>query len=84
MFIRICAGPFTSAGGAFTATGPFKTICDVQMLDFNLNPNASYTHELPAIYDNCLVYVYGKTGAGSKINGHEVGPGSVVRLGAGE
>jgi redox-sensitive bicupin YhaK (pirin superfamily) len=51
VFARVLAGEYNGL------TGPFKTVQDVQMIDFKLAPRARHTHELPAALDNCLIYV---------------------------
>ena len=78
--VRVVAGPFQS--GTFQARGPFRTVVDVQMLDIVLQPGASIEHVLPELYDNCLIYVYGKKGIMSSISGSLVKPGQVARLDA--
>jgi len=78
--VRVLAGPFQS--GLFKATGPFRTVVDVQVLDIVLQPGTGIEHVLPEQYDNCLIYAYGKKGIMSTISGSLVKPGQVARLDA--
>lgn len=80
--VRVLAGHFEKDD--FESTGPFQTVCDVQILDITLPPAASVTHTLPLRLDNCLIHVYGREGkdSGSTIQNKPVGPSSVVRLDA--
>lgn len=67
------------AGNLDGLIGPFKTVQDVQMIDFMIPKKLKHEHALPAHYNNCLVYVY----KGSmKINGESVKQGRIVRLNA--
>ena len=76
--VRVLAGPFACSG--FETIGPFKTICDVQILDAVLEPGASFEHELPVVYDNCLIYAYGTRGIMSKVSGTLIKPGQIARM----
>jgi hypothetical protein len=50
------------AGQVGDKLGPFKTVTDVQMVDYVLESNVSLTHLVPEILDNCLVYAYKGSG----------------------
>jgi redox-sensitive bicupin YhaK (pirin superfamily) len=78
--VRVLAGPFEH--GDFKTTGPFQTVVDVQMLDVVLEPGATFEHVIPSIYDNCLVYAYGKKGIMSKLSGTLIKPGQIARMDA--
>ena len=62
-----------------TAKGPFQTVQDVQMVDFELSANATYIHYLQPVLNNCMIYVYKGTG---KLCGREVPPLHVIHLDA--
>ena len=60
--------------------GPFKTVQDVQMVDYTLPANTAVTHHVPDNMDNCLVYVYAGIG---KIAGIEITkPHTCIRMDA--
>merc|ERR1719282_625583 len=46
------------AGELGAARGPFQTVQDIQMLDFELRPNASIEHTVPVGFNSCFVYAY--------------------------
>jgi len=51
-FTRVLAGSYEGK------TGPFKTVTEVQILDFTLTAGTEVAHHVPAQLDNCLLYVY--------------------------
>jgi redox-sensitive bicupin YhaK (pirin superfamily) len=57
---RLLAGEY----GGFK--GPFQTVQPVEIIDFELQPNAEYVHQLQENYDNCLGYVYNGDGTVNK------------------
>ena len=65
------------AGQIEDAKGPFSTVQPVEMIDFMLIKNSAHIHQVPELYDNCLIYIY--KGAGI-INGNAVSIHQVVRL----
>mmetsp|Transcript_20579 Transcript_20579/g.29520 ORF Transcript_20579/g.29520 Transcript_20579/m.29520 type:complete len:310 (+) Transcript_20579:85-1014(+) len=46
------------AGSMNGRRGPFMTVQDVQMVDYNLSAGSTVTHSVPPELDNCLVYIY--------------------------
>eukprot|EP00605_Chrysophyceae_sp_TOSAG23-4_P000476 GSChrysophyteH1.ASY1.ANO1.535.1 assembled CDS len=78
--VRVLAGSFETED--FSDTGPFQTQVAVQMLDVTVQPGAKFEYNLPSLYDNLLVYCYGKGGQGGMINGEPIQGGSIARLDA--
>jgi redox-sensitive bicupin YhaK (pirin superfamily) len=72
---RILAGKFSE-----TLTGPFETTQPVQMVDFVLEPNSSFTHEIPIELDNLIVFVYN---GGGSVNDQEASKLKVLLFDAG-
>jgi redox-sensitive bicupin YhaK (pirin superfamily) len=71
--VRVLAGELKGQ------TGPFKTVQEVQILDFNLPAVATVEHAVPEHMDNCLIYVF----QGSmEVAGKKVGTHQVARLDA--
>ena len=62
VFTTDCTLGRVLAGTVRGLTGPFTTAKSVQIVDYNLQPGATVTHQLPATYDTCLVYVYEGSG----------------------
>ena len=62
------------AGNSNGLVGPFSTIADIQIVDFNLEPNTTYQHLIPDHLDNCIVYIYRGVGSvGAKnVSKHQV------------
>jgi len=81
--IEVCEGVKARllAGVMGEASGPFKTVQEVQMVDYVFEPNTSCAHVLPPALDNCLVYVYAGSG---QIGGEMVPFEHVARLNADE
>lgn len=75
---RVMAGEVAAPTGA-TISGPFKTVADVQMVDFTLSSGASHVHPVPSQMDNAIAYVYRGSGI---INGAQVNMHDVVHLDA--
>ena len=69
------------AGPVAGHVGPFKTVQDVQMVDFMLEKNGVHEHILPDAYNSCLVYLHRGSGI---INGAAVSKGAVIKLDAGD
>eukprot|EP01040_Poterioochromonas_malhamensis_P013241 gene13241-14542_t len=67
------------AGTVEESTGPFHTKQALQMIDFELEANSSYTHSIPLPLDNCLLYIYAGSG---QINNQAVVQHNVIRLDA--
>jgi quercetin 2,3-dioxygenase len=67
------------AGAMNGRIGPFRTVQDVQMIDYSLHQGSSVIHSVPDSHDNCLVYIY--SGSGS-INDSPVDIHSCIRLNA--
>lgn len=72
--VRVLAGGFEGK-----ATGPFRTVQDVQMLDLELHPSASVEHTVPASHDNTMLYV---CKGEAIIEGAAVAAGEIIRLDA--
>lgn len=68
MHARLLAGEMNGS------KGPFKTTQRVQIVDFEVNPGASYVHTLDASLNNAIAYVYKGSGsvAGQKVPVHSV------------
>lgn len=73
-FARVLAGPLDGQ------MGPFKTVQDVQMVDFVLEKGATHEHVLPDLYNSCLVYLHKGS---AKFNGTAAAKGAVVKFDAG-
>ena len=67
------------AGECGGAVGPFKTVTDVQMVDYSLPQAASLQHVVPPALDNALVFCY--RGSGS-VSGTAVKENTIVLLDA--
>lgn len=67
------------AGIVENLKGPFKTVQDVQMIDFTIAKDKSYAHVIPENYGTCLIYVYSGT---AKINGSIVKKNFIIKLDA--
>lgn len=67
------------AGSYAEQTGPFRTVQDVQIMDYKIAANAKYTHLLSAAHDNCLLFIYDGHG---KIAGTELNKFATVRMDA--
>lgn len=59
--------------------GPFKTVTDVQIIDFSLEAGKKHVHHVPENLNNCIVYVYSGVGT---IAGKQISKGHVTRLDA--
>ena len=59
--------------------GPFQTVARVLMMDVELTPGASLSHEVPRALNTALLYVYD---GGGSVNGEIVPTQSVVQLDA--
>lgn len=70
------------AGKALGLTGPFETVQDVQMIDFELQENAKIQFNAKPGLDTAILYVY--EGSLSSLNNNEeqINAGSVVLLDA--
>lgn len=83
MLTSIELGPGASvrllAGQLGQRRGPFATVHEVQMLDFELQPHASAEHIVPVGLDSCFVYVYR---GGGEVAGRLLGKTDVARLNA--
>ena len=66
------------AGKAWNQTGPFATVQDVQMIDFELKAGSSGCIEISPTLDTAMLYVY--EGKLEKVNSHQnpVGEGHIV------
>lgn len=62
------------SGTVNNLNGPFKTVVDTQMIDFMINKNGKYNHQIPNNLNNCLVYVYKGNGLlnGSPVKLHDI------------
>jgi quercetin 2,3-dioxygenase len=77
-FARVMAGRMTSEADG-ELRGPFQTVQDVQMIDYNVFPLDSVSHFVPIELDNSLMFVYAGEGT---INGQQVSPHDVIRFDA--
>lgn len=68
--IEVATGALANllAGRYGESEGPFKTVQDVQMVDYRLDAGAEVTHQLNEGHDNCLVYVHRGSGTLSDTN----------------
>ena len=67
------------AGECGGAVGPFKTVTDVQMVDYSLPQAASLQHVVPPALDNALVFCYRGSGI---VSGTAVKENTIVLLDA--
>jgi redox-sensitive bicupin YhaK (pirin superfamily) len=67
------------AGECRGTVGPFKTVTEVQMVDYSLPEAASVQHSVPPALDNALVFCY--RGSGS-VSGSAVKENTIVLLDA--
>jgi redox-sensitive bicupin YhaK (pirin superfamily) len=67
------------SGALRDRTGAMKAQCDIQMIDFELDPSSSVTHVLPTGLDTCMLYCYGGSG---KVAGQSVPQGGIALLDA--
>lgn len=75
-FARVMAGKMM---GEAELRGPFLTVQDVQMLDYNVHAGDTVSHSVPIELDNSLLYVYSGEGI---INGRTVSTHDVIRFDA--
>lgn len=76
---RLLAGEMTTSfqTGNSCIQGPFKTVADVQIVDYVLDAGGKVSHTVPTQLDNVLVYIY--NGSGSVLSaGSEGGSDSVL------
>jgi quercetin 2,3-dioxygenase len=78
---RLLAGEMGGRVGAMQAQ------CEIQMVDFELEPGASLVHSLPLGLDTCMLYCYHGQGrvAGSvagSVTGHSVPQGGIALMDA--
>lgn len=67
------------AGETAGHRGPFATVQDVQMVDYGITADDSFTHTVPENLDNCLAFVYKGIGT---ICGAAVKPFTCIRFDA--
>ena len=59
--------------------GPFSTVQDVMVVDFEFSSQARFSMDLQVEHDNCLLYVYEGEG---RVNGNDLQTQQVIRLNA--
>jgi len=68
------------AGSSHGATGPFRTVQPVQMVDvYGIGAGVTYHHPVPMGFNTCLVYVYRGS---ATVGGHPVGDKQIAQLDA--